>query len=89
MNKAFFVSVLQTRGGLEDVFDGATTGHRAAAIDDLIQRLAFDVFHHEEVHVPLLGDIKNPHDVGVIECRSRTGFPQEPLHGHFVHPVVG
>lgn len=47
--------------------------------NDLRQRLAFNVFHHDEITVRLRQEIVDGNDVGVIQSGSRLRFTLEPL----------
>ena len=74
MDEAFLVGVLESGRGLGDIFDGGREGERTVAVEEVLERLAFDIFHHEIRHIVVAGDVEDAHDVGVVERCDRAGL---------------
>jgi len=52
--------------------------HRAA-LDTVLQGLAFQVLHDDEGLSFMLTNVVDGADVGMVQCRRCSGFPLEPL----------
>ena len=82
VDHAVLVGVLQGLGQLGDDLEGFTqvaarVRFRAPAFDALVQALALDVLHGEEVHVAHLAHAHDRHDPRVLELRRRLGLAAE------------
>jgi hypothetical protein len=62
---------------------------RALAADDVAQRAAFDVLHHDEVGAGLLAGVVHRHDVGMVQSGGRPGFTPEALDERAVGRELG
>ena len=70
-------ALAQGVGDLHGVSQGQVEPHPFAR-DQIVQRLAGDVFHHHEVDATLAADFVNGDDIGMVQRRSRLGLPHEP-----------
>ena len=71
---------LQRLAHLFGDLQGAQGGQRAFAMDEQSKLDPLDVFHHEEQRPIQRGaEVRDVHDVGVFDTRSRAGFPTETL----------
>jgi hypothetical protein len=52
---------------------------RRAALQPLLERLALEVLHHEEVDIILPSDVVEGADMRMIQSRDAAGFPFEAL----------
>ena len=60
-------------------FSFCEIGQRRATLDDLRQRLAADVLHHDERRLVELAGVVDVDDVGVVQRGEGAGFAGEPL----------
>src|SRR5262249_54308273 len=56
----------------------------AQLVDDLVKPLALDELHGVETNAPLLADLENGHNVGVVQPGRRLGLAAEALSGQAV-----
>ena len=70
VHESGFVGVLQSQGGLANVIRGSSRIELAVFGDDILQALAFHVFHHQEMRFPVLIDVVSADDVRMIEFAS-------------------
>jgi hypothetical protein len=75
---ALGVCRVQPVGHLHGDVHGLRRGHRPAG-DLLGEGLASDVCHDDEADAVAFTDIMDGGDVGMIECRGRSGFAYEAL----------
>jgi hypothetical protein len=65
-------------GDLRAEADGLSGGNRAA-LQPPMERLAFDVLHHQEIDAVLMPDVVQRADVRMIQLRDRARLSVEPL----------
>ena len=52
------------------------------AIEDFIERLAFQIFHHDEMLAVGFADLERPDDIGMIEFRQQPPFALKARQNH-------
>ena len=70
------MGVGEREGGQNAAHDRERTRHGQGALppDEILQRLALDVFHHDVVTVAVVTDIVDLDDIGVREPRRAAGL---------------
>src|SRR2546422_6066951 len=81
MDDAVLVSELERLGDLDEDRSRAVGRDRLLALEQVCQRLAYDVLHGEPIQLAALRDPVNGDDVGVIErSEEHTSELQSRLH---------
>ena len=93
MHHSRFVSMVQSKSRLSDVFGRIEKAAGAVFLHQLLQAVALDILHDEEVDlvlaVGLMIDIVGPDDVGMIERRDGLGFTMEASEVRRVMDTLG
>ena len=85
IDEAHFVEVFEGGEDLGDVGERLGDGQRAAALfAERHQRLAIDVFHHDEALVAVRDEIVDADDVRVLDGREVLAL----VHGHLEHARI-
>ena len=80
MNDALGVSRVQSVGDLNRQTHQLLNFYRVA-VDAMLQGLAFEKLHGDEMPAIRLPNLVNRADIGMVQCRRSTGFPLKTLQG--------
>ncbi len=83
MNDAFGVRRIQGIGNLDAQVQQLIRSY-GAVLDSVLQGLPFQVLHDDEGLAFVIADVVDGADVGMIECRGRSGLPLETIQCLFV-----
>ena len=84
MHDTLCVRGVQGAGDLANDFNCAFEGHRAVTLNNLFQRTAIEVLHHQKDDAVFsLAKIRDADRVRMRNARGRLGFAREASH-HFV-----
>jgi hypothetical protein len=88
VDEPLLVRVLQAGRGLRDVLRRRGVRDGPVAVENLLERLALDVLHHEVRRVVVPGDVEDADDVRVVQRRRGAGLALEPFEREFVILVL-
>ena len=77
MDDPLAMRVVDGVADLAGVVERAREVEGATRCDEVLERLAWDVLHHDEEHVILLLGRRDRHDVRVVEARQQAWLPEQ------------